>query len=275
MAKCWLAFSLCLSLGGVEVSGVSFGMASAVAATLILCRREGLLSGLLTALLCALSLDPSHFVILPVVAVVSYCLFDFSPYMSAFVSCIVGGITGVLTVGRETLLVLFLPLVLGTSVYFAFEKLFVQNGAIGLRTSAAKEELGDLHRLEAYNGTICSEVEGISHSLYSLAERMELLGGTRSSEGIRAFAEGYRATAEIFAELPERVEARYREDEKKTVAVGDYNNDIGMFRTAGLGIAVANACPAALEAADAVTVSNEENAIARVIFDLESGVYAL
>jgi hydroxymethylpyrimidine pyrophosphatase-like HAD family hydrolase len=48
-----------------------------------------------------------------------------------------------------------------------------------------------------------------------------------------------------------------------------------MFRTAGLGIAVANACPAALEAADAVTVSNEEHAIARVISDLESGVYAL
>ena len=62
---------------------------------------------------------------------------------------------------------------------------------------------------------------------------------------------------------------------RHTVAVGDYNNDIGMFRAAGVGIAVANACPEALAAADAVTVSNEEHAIAHVIADLEQGVYSL
>ncbi len=60
-------------------------------------------------------------------------------------------------------------------------------------------------------------------------------------------------------------------DISKTVAVGDYNNDIGMFKAAGLGIAVANASREALAAADCVTVSNEEHAIARVIYDLESG----
>ncbi len=64
-------------------------------------------------------------------------------------------------------------------------------------------------------------------------------------------------------------------DPEKTIAVGDYNNDIGMFQTARLGIAVANASPAALEAADLVTVSNEEHAIARVIRDLESGALAI
>ena len=37
------------------------------------------------------------------------------------------------------------------------------------------------------------------------------------------------------------------------------------------GIAVANACRDALEAADYITVSNEEHAIARVIRDLDSG----
>ena len=31
-------------------------------------------------------------------------------------------------------------------------------------------------------------------------------------------------------------------DPKRTIAVGDYNNDIGMFRTAGIAIAVSNAC---------------------------------
>lgn len=60
-------------------------------------------------------------------------------------------------------------------------------------------------------------------------------------------------------------------DRRKTVAVGDYNNDVGMFKTAGIGIAVANACKTALDAADLVTVSNEEHAIARIIYDIESG----
>lgn len=64
-------------------------------------------------------------------------------------------------------------------------------------------------------------------------------------------------------------------DRGKTVAVGDYDNDVPMLRAAGLGIAVANACPAAKEAADAVTVSNEEHAVARLIYDIEKGVYRL
>jgi Cof subfamily protein (haloacid dehalogenase superfamily) len=64
-------------------------------------------------------------------------------------------------------------------------------------------------------------------------------------------------------------------DAKKTFAVGDYNNDIGMFRAARYGIAVSNACKDALDAADFVTVSNEEHALARVIYDIESGKYPL
>ena len=64
-------------------------------------------------------------------------------------------------------------------------------------------------------------------------------------------------------------------DPAKTIAVGDYNNDVGMLRAAGLGVAVANASPAAMAAADVVTVSNEEHAIAQVIADLESGKYVL
>ena len=60
-----------------------------------------------------------------------------------------------------------------------------------------------------------------------------------------------------------------------TVALGDYDNDIAMLRAAGLGIAVSNACKAAIDAADYVTVSNEEHAIAQVIYDLENGTYQL
>ena len=58
---------------------------------------------------------------------------------------------------------------------------------------------------------------------------------------------------------------------EKTIAVGDYNNDVGMFHTAKYGIAVANASKAALDAADLVTVSNEEHALARIIYDIEGG----
>ena len=62
-------------------------------------------------------------------------------------------------------------------------------------------------------------------------------------------------------------------DINKTIAIGDYNNDIPMFGAAKIGIAVANACEDALQAADFVTVSNEEHAIAKVIYDLENGKY--
>lgn len=62
-------------------------------------------------------------------------------------------------------------------------------------------------------------------------------------------------------------------DMDKTIAIGDYNNDISMFRAAKVGVAVSNACPDALAAADHITVSNEENAVAQVICDLESGKF--
>ncbi len=60
-------------------------------------------------------------------------------------------------------------------------------------------------------------------------------------------------------------------EREKTVAIGDYNNDVGMLRAAGCGIAVANASAEAIAAADIVTVSNEQSAVARVIYDLEEG----
>lgn len=58
-------------------------------------------------------------------------------------------------------------------------------------------------------------------------------------------------------------------DLNKTIAIGDYDNDISMFKAAGVGIAVANACDNALATADCVTVSNDENAVAEVIYNLE------
>ena len=62
-------------------------------------------------------------------------------------------------------------------------------------------------------------------------------------------------------------------DMNKTIAIGDFDNDVGMLKAAKLGVAVANASKSAMDAADIITVSNEEHAIARVIYDLESGKY--
>lgn len=70
--------------------------------------------------------------------------------------------------------------------------------------------------------------------------------------------------------LLEKLAELLKIDIKKTIAIGDYDNDASMLRSAGIGIAVSNASKAALDAADLVTVSNEEHAIARLIYDLEN-----
>ena len=58
-------------------------------------------------------------------------------------------------------------------------------------------------------------------------------------------------------------------DSKRIVAVGDYNNDVAMIKEAGVGIAVANATEEAKAVADYITVSNQEDAIAKIIEDIE------
>lgn len=64
-------------------------------------------------------------------------------------------------------------------------------------------------------------------------------------------------------------------DRRRTVAAGDYNNDVSMLKAAGVGVAVSNASPEAKVAADYITVSNEEHAIARIIKDIEEGIIKL
>ncbi len=60
-------------------------------------------------------------------------------------------------------------------------------------------------------------------------------------------------------------------DKSAIIAVGDAQNDLGMIKTAGLGIAVKNAVDDVKEAADIVlNYTNEEDAVAKVI-DLYMG----
>ncbi len=51
---------------------------------------------------------------------------------------------------------------------------------------------------------------------------------------------------------------------EQTIAIGDSWNDIDLLQTAGLGVAMANAVPALKEAADYVTLSNNEEGVKHV-----------
>ena len=57
----------------------------------------------------------------------------------------------------------------------------------------------------------------------------------------------------------------------KTIAIGDYDNDVLMLEAADIGVAVSNACEKVKKVANYITVSNQESAIAKVIFDIENG----
>lgn len=62
-------------------------------------------------------------------------------------------------------------------------------------------------------------------------------------------------------------------DGRKTIAAGDYNNDVSMIKAAGVGFAVANAVAEARAVADYTTVSNNDHAIAAIIDGLDKGLY--
>ena len=62
-------------------------------------------------------------------------------------------------------------------------------------------------------------------------------------------------------------------DMGKTIAVGDYYNDVSMIKNAGIGFAVANAVDDAKTVADYITVNNNEHAIAKIIEGLDRGIY--
>ena len=57
---------------------------------------------------------------------------------------------------------------------------------------------------------------------------------------------------------------------KMLITAGDFENDVSMLKSADIGFAVENAAPYAKAAADRLTVSVEQNAIAAIIYELES-----
>ena len=62
---------------------------------------------------------------------------------------------------------------------------------------------------------------------------------------------------------------------EKTISIGDNDNDASMLEKAKLGIAVSNASEKAKKAANYITVSNEEDAIAQIIYELDNGILTI
>jgi cof-like hydrolase len=57
----------------------------------------------------------------------------------------------------------------------------------------------------------------------------------------------------------------YRVPIEDVIAIGDNINDIPMIEAAGLGVAVGNAVQPLKDAADEVTLTNNQNAVAHII----------
>lgn len=64
---------------------------------------------------------------------------------------------------------------------------------------------------------------------------------------------------------------RWTIDPRRTVAIGDDVNDVSMIRCAGLGVAVANAVPAARDVARRVVAGNEACGVADLLEELVDG----
>ena len=59
--------------------------------------------------------------------------------------------------------------------------------------------------------------------------------------------------------------ARFGFANGETMAFGDGGNDVAMLRAAGVGVAMGNACDEALNAADYVTATVDDDGIARAL----------
>lgn len=60
-------------------------------------------------------------------------------------------------------------------------------------------------------------------------------------------------------------------EKSHTIGIGDNENDLTLVKSAGVGIAVANATPQLLDAADFITVDNNNHALAAVIDMIDKG----
>ena len=60
----------------------------------------------------------------------------------------------------------------------------------------------------------------------------------------------------------------YKIEPLEIMACGDGGNDIPMLKAAGIGVAMGNACDALKEAADYITLSNDDDGLAYAIYNI-------
>jgi Cof subfamily protein (haloacid dehalogenase superfamily) len=96
-------------------------------------------------------------------------------------------------------------------------------------------------------------------------------------EGVRLMPSGRYQFVQLMAHGADKVHAldhllaQWGQTLANVVAFGDDINDVDLLRAAGLGVAVANAFPAARDAADCLTASNDEDGVAIVLESLLAG----
>ncbi len=111
------------------------------------------------------------------------------------------------------------------------------------------------------------------------ADRLESMADALQKHPVAEKFEFVQSTSQYYEILPKgvskgtallRMADLFGVDRRKTVAVGDNNNDLSMLQAAGFGVAVANATPYAKNAADLVLDrTNDQDAVAELIERLE------
>ena len=92
-------------------------------------------------------------------------------------------------------------------------------------------------------------------------DALSIIGvGTHRNWGVEVYTAGVSKQAGL-----ETVAARLDVPREEIMAIGDHINDLEMIRWAGIGVAMQNAIPEIIEAADYVTASVYEDGVARAI----------
>lgn len=122
-----------------------------------------------------------------------------------------------------------------------------------------------------YKLVFCTPVE-LSDDNYRticrLCDETEYLKAARSwMSGIEVLIDG-AGKGDAVAKL----KSIYKERAKTVIAVGDFENDIDMLIAADIGYAVGNALPQVKAVADRITVHCRDNAIAKIIEELEAEI---
>lgn len=245
-ADVFLAFGICFSLREVILMGLSLGALAVFVTSLILTRREGLLVGLLAAVTCGLSMDPTFIPVCVVASVTVFCLGELSLTVAAGSACILSILAGMLVVGGGFSR-FFLPFLLGTGIVCTFEKITVLGGISSIFSKKEPPILCSMARLERQYGHMMQDVSRMGDAFGAMSHilgRLDKMSGNlteapaellRRQEKTAACAADYQDISRIYAGLVDRVKQRYTENTELTAAVRDKLRELG-FSTSQVSV---------------------------------------